>query len=176
MKSNILETVVTIWQPETLSRNERGRFGALKSDSTHHFFRNACTKSGSLRFSQFSGCWLILSVYILMSFDFPFVRLFEFGNFVITLIYKQTKYCNHPSQVHLEGIIHGIFSSVLMPSLYFSNSLDVDGMSMNLLYLIFLYFWQFYINNNFKYEISNSECMLFNLTTIHLQELYYFGL
>jgi hypothetical protein len=33
------------------------------------------TKSGSLRFSQFSGCWLILSVYILMSFDFPFVRL-----------------------------------------------------------------------------------------------------
>jgi hypothetical protein len=34
----------------------------LKSDSTHHFFRNACTKSGSLRFSQFSGCWLILSV------------------------------------------------------------------------------------------------------------------
>ena len=48
-----------------MSRNERGRFGTLKSDSIHHFFRNACTKSGSLRFSQFSGCWLILSVYIL---------------------------------------------------------------------------------------------------------------
>ena len=29
---------------------------ALKSDSTHHLFRKACTKSGSLRFSQFSGC------------------------------------------------------------------------------------------------------------------------
>jgi hypothetical protein len=29
-----------------------------------------------LRFSQFSGCWLILSVYIFMSLDFPFVRLF----------------------------------------------------------------------------------------------------
>jgi hypothetical protein len=28
------------------------------------------------QFSQFSGCWLILSVYIIMSFDFPFVRLF----------------------------------------------------------------------------------------------------
>jgi hypothetical protein len=39
-----------------VNRNESGRFGALKSDSTHHFFRNACTKSGSLRFSQFSGC------------------------------------------------------------------------------------------------------------------------
>jgi hypothetical protein len=59
-----------------LSRNESGRFGALKADSAHHFFRNACTKSGSLRFSQYSGCWLILSVYILMSFDFPFGRLF----------------------------------------------------------------------------------------------------
>jgi hypothetical protein len=55
---------------------ECGRFGALKSDSTHHFFRNACTKWGSLRFSQFSGCWLILSVYIIMNFYFPFVRLF----------------------------------------------------------------------------------------------------
>jgi hypothetical protein len=27
-----------------LNRNESGRFGALISDSTHHFFRNACTK------------------------------------------------------------------------------------------------------------------------------------
>jgi hypothetical protein len=39
--------------------------GALKSDSTHHFLRNACTKWGSLRFSQFSSCWLIcLSIYL----------------------------------------------------------------------------------------------------------------
>ena len=44
------------------------RFGALKSDSTLQFFRNSCTKSGSLRFSQLSGCWLILSVYILNEF------------------------------------------------------------------------------------------------------------
>jgi hypothetical protein len=34
--------------------------------SSNHFFRNACTKSGSWLFSQFSGCWLILSVYIIM--------------------------------------------------------------------------------------------------------------
>ena len=34
-------------------RSERGRFGALKSDSTHHIFRNACTKLGSLQFSVF---------------------------------------------------------------------------------------------------------------------------
>ena len=49
-----LNTVTVTTEP--LNRNESGRFGALKSDSTHHFFRNACTKSGSLRFSQFSGC------------------------------------------------------------------------------------------------------------------------
>jgi hypothetical protein len=60
----------------TFERNERVRFGAVISDSTHHFFGNAWSKSGSLRFSQFSGCWLILSVYILMSFVFPFGRLF----------------------------------------------------------------------------------------------------
>jgi len=30
-----------------------------------------------------------LSVYILMSFDFPFVKYSEFGNFVITLIENQ---------------------------------------------------------------------------------------
>ena len=72
--SIVINTVIVTAEP--LSRNESGRLGALKSDSTHHFIRNAYTKSGSLRFSQFSGCWLILSVYIFMSFDFPFGRLF----------------------------------------------------------------------------------------------------
>jgi hypothetical protein len=57
-------------------------------------FRNACTKSGSLRFSQFSGCWLILSVYIIMSFDFPFVRLFGVRSFCYYL------YLHHPSLRH----------------------------------------------------------------------------
>ena len=40
-------------QVKICSFTESGMFGALKSDSTHHFFRNACTKSGSLRFSVF---------------------------------------------------------------------------------------------------------------------------
>jgi hypothetical protein len=50
-----------------------------------------------ITFSQFSGCWLILSVYILMSFDFPFVRLFEYkrkhytGKVYITISCKQMK-------------------------------------------------------------------------------------
>ena len=48
----------------------------VPSQGHYGFFRNACTKSGSLRFTLFSGCWLILSVYILMSFDFPFGKLF----------------------------------------------------------------------------------------------------
>jgi hypothetical protein len=50
---------------ETLSRNERGRLGALKSDSTHHFFRNACTKLGSLRFHSFPVAdWFCLFIYL----------------------------------------------------------------------------------------------------------------
>jgi hypothetical protein len=77
--SIVINTVIVT--AGNFERNERGRFGALKSDSIHHFFRNACTKSGSLRFSQFSGCWLILSVYILMGFDFPFVRLLGVRSF-----------------------------------------------------------------------------------------------
>jgi hypothetical protein len=46
---NVLAAPMTI-----MSTYESGRFGALKSDSTHYFLRNACTKSGSLHFSQFS--------------------------------------------------------------------------------------------------------------------------
>ena len=49
--SIVINTVIVT--AETFERNESGRFGTLKSDSTHHFFRNACTKSGSLRFSVF---------------------------------------------------------------------------------------------------------------------------
>ena len=50
----LITKIISSVQP--LSRHESGRFGALKSDSNHHLFRNACTKSGSLRFSQFAGC------------------------------------------------------------------------------------------------------------------------
>jgi hypothetical protein len=32
--------------------------------------------------------FVCLYTFVLMSFDFPFVRLFEFGNFVITLIWQ----------------------------------------------------------------------------------------
>jgi hypothetical protein len=39
-------------------------------------FTSQIDKKYFWRFSQFSGCWLILSVYIFMSFDFPFGRLF----------------------------------------------------------------------------------------------------
>ena len=92
-----------------------GRFSALKSDSTHHFFRNACTTPGSLRCSQFSGCWLILSVYILMSFDFPFVR--AFGNFVITLICN-----NYWPYIYLPSVLKETFdtcNTLLSSELFF---------------------------------------------------------
>ena len=42
----------------------------------HHFFRNACTVSGSLRFSVFRLLTDFVCLYTNMSFDFPFVRLF----------------------------------------------------------------------------------------------------
>ena len=52
------------WFLFTFTANESWRFGALKSDSTHHFFRNAYTKSGSLRFHSFSVVdWFCLSIY-----------------------------------------------------------------------------------------------------------------
>jgi hypothetical protein len=54
--NNKITELRTILQRESihiLNRNVGGRFGALKSDSTHHFFSNVCTKSGSLRFSVF---------------------------------------------------------------------------------------------------------------------------
>ena len=38
---------------ESIDIKQEIRQGAKLSTFTHHFFRNACTKSGSLRFSQF---------------------------------------------------------------------------------------------------------------------------
>ena len=84
--SSIVINTVIVTAPEPLSRTESGRFDALKSDSTHHFFRNVCTKSGSLLFSQFSGCWLICLFIYLWVLTFPLENCSEFGNFVITLI------------------------------------------------------------------------------------------
>ena len=58
----------------------------IKSDSSHHFFRNACTKSGSLRFSQFPFVdWVCLFI-CLWVLTFPLKDCSECGNFVITLI------------------------------------------------------------------------------------------
>ena len=71
----VLLKMLLYWQPESFNRNGSRRFGAVKSDSTHPFFGNVCTNSVPLQFSQFYGCWLILSVCWLVSFAFPFGRL-----------------------------------------------------------------------------------------------------
>jgi hypothetical protein len=48
-----------------LSMIFRSDFGAVKSDLAHHFFGNACTKSGPLRFFHFSVVdWFCLFAYI----------------------------------------------------------------------------------------------------------------
>ena len=58
----------------------------LKSDSTHHFFGNACSMSGSLRFFTFPVVdWFCLFIYLWV-LTLPLEDCSEFGNFVITLI------------------------------------------------------------------------------------------
>jgi hypothetical protein len=62
-----------VWRDDKVVRQTKSRARSRHSFITTScirllsLIRNACTKSGSLLFSQFSGCWLILSVYILMS-------------------------------------------------------------------------------------------------------------
>jgi hypothetical protein len=87
-------SILLYWQPEPLNCNESGRFGALKSDSTHHFFGNACTKSGSLRFSQFSGCWLHQTSRSHYSSKVPAVNItvFKYRNKIGKTVVKAVPY------------------------------------------------------------------------------------
>jgi hypothetical protein len=70
MKENVSElqysNTISIMSNQFLGTG-MARFGALKSDSTHHFFRNACTKSGSLRFSAFQ---LLTDFVCLYTYEF----------------------------------------------------------------------------------------------------------
>jgi hypothetical protein len=52
-----------------VNRNESGKFGALKSDSTHHFFRNACTKSGRV-ITVFTVFRLLTDFVCLYNYEF----------------------------------------------------------------------------------------------------------
>ena len=71
------------WQPETLNRNGSGRFGTVKSDSTHHLFGNAC--QGHCSFPSFPVVdWLCLFVDLWVV-PFPLEDCSLFGIFVITL-------------------------------------------------------------------------------------------
>ena len=63
-----------------------GGFDALKSDSTHHFFGNACTKSGHYGFYSFRLLTGFVCLYTL-----PLEDCSEFGNIVITHIQSTMK-------------------------------------------------------------------------------------
>jgi hypothetical protein len=65
--------------PEPLNRIESERFGALKSDSTHHFFRNACTKS-------------VLTVFRLLT---DFVCLYNYETFNWEWLFQDRKVGGH---------------------------------------------------------------------------------
>jgi len=123
------------------SFNGSGRFGAVKSDSTHHFFRNACTKSGSLRFSQFSGCWLILSVCWFVSFAFPFGRLLgvrEFCYYPYLHILKKSR-----------RIVATTKTNSPLPNSSFVSSCSQKshfpvGPSLSYFYIVFVHFWTYW--------------------------------
>jgi hypothetical protein len=87
--SIVINTVIV-----TLRRNERGRFGALKSDSTHHFFRNASMSGTLYGFHSFPFVdWFCLFIYLWV-LTFPLQDCSEFGTFVITLIYASFDFLN----------------------------------------------------------------------------------
>ena len=71
-------------------RNGSGRFGAVKSYSTSHFFGNACTKSGPLRFSQFSGFSVIL-LLPLFPCNVP-CRVFSYDSHLFPVYSQNVKY------------------------------------------------------------------------------------
>jgi hypothetical protein len=73
---NVWIKVMLQWQPEPLNCNGSGRFGALKSDSTHHFFKKACTKSGSLRFS----------LIIMYSQDYNYTLKYSYGHYMVFVV------------------------------------------------------------------------------------------
>ena len=55
------------------------------------FFFILLSSEYNLRFSQFSGCWLICLFIYLWVLTFPLLDCSEFGNFVITLTYRPYK-------------------------------------------------------------------------------------
>jgi hypothetical protein len=68
------------WQPEPFIRNGSGRFGAVKSDSTHNYFGNAC--QGHCSFPVVDWLCLFVDLWVV---PFPLEDWSVFGNFVITL-------------------------------------------------------------------------------------------
>jgi hypothetical protein len=65
------------------NRNEGGRFGTVKSDSTHHFFGNACTKSEPLQFSQLMMLLFDIAVILeILCSTFGFFQRLIFSGFV----------------------------------------------------------------------------------------------
>jgi hypothetical protein len=72
VRNNVIVTA------EPLSRNESGRFGALKSDSTHHFLEMPVPSQGHYGFHSFSLVdWFCLFIYLWV-LTFPLEDCSEF--------------------------------------------------------------------------------------------------
>ena len=64
--SIVINTVIVTAEP--LSRNESGRFGTLKSDSTHHFFRKCLYQARVI--TVFTVFWLLTDFVYLYNYEF----------------------------------------------------------------------------------------------------------
>ena len=124
-------------------------YGAVKSYSTHHFYGNVCTKSGSLRFSQFSGCWLILSVYILIwvltfpledkdcsEFSNPYVSYVHLHPFPFLLTLRKCLFCYifmliKLTTVSIDTSTIGIKELQFISIFFFSCNLRLDVLKMH---------------------------------------------
>ena len=90
--SIVINTVIVTAEP--LNRIESGRFGALYSDSTHHFLEMPVPSQGHYGFHSFPVVdWFCLFIYLWV-LTFPLEDCSEFGNFVITHINCFTFYYN----------------------------------------------------------------------------------
>jgi hypothetical protein len=98
MKKKNMKLTACMYIRVTLNRNERARFGELKSDSTHHFFRNACTKSGSLQFSVFR---LLTDFVCLYTYEFrlSLCKIVRSSVILLLPLFRETYFLDHISML-----------------------------------------------------------------------------
>jgi hypothetical protein len=128
----------------------------------HKAIPNECTKSGSLRFSQFSGCGLILSVYIFMSFDFPFVRLFGVRSFCYYPYHTLQAQHSIKSVVNFQKDKFIVNGKCIDPSQLSNKYFDNEYINVKFLKPIGINTWFMYLSINEKPNMSRLYSLIFH--------------